>query len=73
MNKFILIIIINFQLVDDPKNIEFRLIQNSYNECVDKANEIEKGMNFLKNLIKYNAKCIPYSQDADINENIKEI
>ena len=73
MNKFILIIIINFQLVDDPKNIEFRLIQNSYNECVDKANEIEKGMNFLKNLIKFNAKCIPYSQDADINENIKEI
>ena len=73
MNKFILIIIINFQLVDDPKNIEFRLIQNSYNECVDKANEIEKGMNFLKNLIKFNAKCIPYNQDADINENIKEI
>ena len=73
MNKFILIIIINFQLVDDPKNIEFRLIQNSYNECVDKANEIEKGMNLLKNLIKFNAKCIPYSQDADINENIKEI
>ena len=73
MNKFILIIIINFQLVDDPKNIEFRLIQNSYNECVDKANEIEKGMNFLKNLIKFNAKCIHYSQDADINENIKEI
>ena len=73
MNKFILIIIINFQLVDDPKNIEFRLIQNSYNECVDKANEIEKGMNFLKNLIKFNAKCIPYSQDVDIIENIKEI
>ena len=73
MNKFILIIIINFQLVDDPKNIEFRLIQNSYDECVDKANEIEKGMNFLKNLIKLNAKCIPYSQDADINENINDL
>ena len=49
MNKFILIIIINFQLVDDPKNIEFRLTQNSYNECIDKANEIKKRNEFLKN------------------------
>ena len=73
MNKFILIIIINFQLVDDPKNIEFRLTQNSYNECIDKANEIKKGMNFLKNLITFNAKCIPYNKDVDIIENIKEI
>ena len=73
MNKFILIIIINFQLVDDPKNIEFRLTQNSYNECIDKAYEIKKGMNFLKNLIKFNAKCIPYNEDVDIIENIKEI
>ncbi len=73
MNKFILIIIINFQLADDSKNIEFRLTQNSYKECIDKANEIKTGMNFLKNLIKFNAKCIPYSQDVDVIENIKEI
>ena len=73
MNKFILIIIINFQLIDDPKNIEFRLTQNSYNECIDKANEITKEMNFLKNLIKFSAKCIPYSQDVDIIKKIKEI
>ena len=73
MNKFILIIIINFQLVDEPKNIESKLTQNSYNECINKANEIRKGMKFLKNLIKFNAKCIPYSHDTDIIENIKEI
>ena len=73
MNKFILIIIINFQVLDDPKNIEFRLIQDSYNECVDKANEIKKEMIFLKNFIKFNTKCMPYSQDVDIIENIKAV
>ena len=73
MNKFILIIIINLQLVDNPKNIEFRLTQNSYNECIDKANEIRTRMNFLKNLIKFNAKCIPYSQDEDFIEIMEEI
>ena len=41
MNKFILIIIVNFQLLDEPKNIEFRLKQNSYIECMEKANELK--------------------------------
>ena len=68
MNKFILIIIVNFQLLDEPKNIEFRLKQNSFIECMDKANELKNSVKLLNNLIKISAKCIAYDQDHRFNK-----
>ena len=69
MNKFILIIIVNFQLLDKPKIMEFRLKQNSYVKCINKANELKNSMKFFNNLIKFNFKCIPDYKD----DNFKKI
>lgn len=73
MNKFILIIIVNFQLLDEPKNIEFRLKQNSYIECIEKANELKNNMKLFNNLISISAKCIVYNQDDHLNKKLKNI
>ena len=73
MNKFILIIIVNFQLLDEPKNIEFRLKQNSYIECMDKANELKNSIKLLDNLISISAKCIVNNQNDHLNKKLKNI
>tara|TARA_B100001248_G_scaffold259260_1_gene244965 strand:+ start:1313 stop:1534 length:222 start_codon:yes stop_codon:yes gene_type:complete len=73
MNKFILIIIVNFQLLDEPKNIEFRLKQNSYIECMEKANELKNSIKLLDNLISISAKCIVNNQNDHLNKKLKNI
>lgn len=73
MNKFILIIIVNFQLLDEPKNIEFRLKQNSYIECMEKANELKNSIKLLNNLISISAKCIVNNQNDHLNKKLKNI
>ena len=73
MNKFILIIIVNFQLLDEPKNIEFRLKQNSYVECMEKANELKNSIKLLDNLISISAKCIVNNQNDHLNKKLKNI
>ena len=73
MNKFILIIIVNFQLLDEPKNIEFRLKQNSYIECMEKANELKNSIKLLDNLISISAECIVNNQNDYLNKKLKNI
>ena len=73
MNKFILIIIVNFKLLDEPKNIEFRLKQNSYIECMEKANELKNSIKLLDNLISISAKCIVNNQNDHLNKKLKNI
>ena len=73
MNKFILIIIVNFQFLDEPKNIEFRLKQNSYIECMEKANELKNSIKLLDNLISISAKCIVNNQNDHLNKKLKNI
>ena len=73
MNKFILIIIVNFQLLNEPKNIEFRLKQNSYIECMEKANELKNSIKLLDNLISISAKCIVNNQNDHLNKKLKNI
>ena len=73
MNKFILIIIVNFQLLDEPKNIEFRLKQNSYIECMEKANELKNSIKLLNNLISISAECIVNNQNDHLNKKLKNI
>ncbi len=73
MNKFILIIIVNFQLLDEPKNIEFRLKQNSYIECMEKANKLINSIKLLNNLISISAKCIVNNQNNHPNKKLKNI
>ena len=73
MNKFILIIIVNIQLLDEPKNIEFRLKQNSYIECMEKANELKNSIKLLDNLISISAKCIVNNQNDHLNKKLKNI